>query len=574
MSFDGLFACKITAELNEAVNCHIDKIYQPSRDELVFLLRKKGFVKKLLICAKSGVARLCFTEEKYENPAVPPMFCMLTRKYFSSARLIEVKQRGLERIIELCFETSNEMGDRINPKIVCELIGNKTNIILVGEGGRIIDAVRRSDIEDGERLVQPGALYEYPASQGKFSILDTDIDILTQKIFEYKELPLSRASLNVLDGFSPLLCREIAYMSDGDDVITADSDSERVKSALQYFKNELLCEKNAVLLVKEDGEPADFTFFAPKQFGKLYNSEYFESYSALLDAFYVKREAAARIRAAASDILRLVNNLHSRAQKRRAARLSELKNCENREELRIYGELLKANLHNIKQGASFAEVQNYYDENLDTIRIPLNPAISPSANAAKYFKDYKKTYTAEQTLLELTKKDEEELLYLDSVLDSLTRCENISDLREIKNELTEEGYLKAPKGSFNNKKKPDASGFKEYESVEGYRILVGKNNKQNDYLTTRLADKNDLWFHTKNIAGSHVLVLCQGREVSDETLIFAAELAAANSKAAHSSNVAVDYTPVKYVKKPNGAKAGMVIYTTNKTVFVTPKREE
>jgi len=574
MSFDGLFASKIAAELNEAVNCHIDKIYQPSRDELVFLLRKKGFVKKLLICAKSGAARVCFTEEKYENPAVPPMFCMLVRKHFSSARLIEVRQLGFERIIELCFESSNEMGDRINTKIVCELIGNKTNIILVGEGGRIIDAVRRSDIEEGERLVQPGALYEYPASQGKFSILEADMDILTEKIFEYKELPLSRAVLNVLDGFSPLLCREIAYLSEDDDVITLNADKQRVKSALGYIKNELLNEKKAVLLVKEDGEPTDFTFFIPKQFGKLYNIECFNSYSELLDAFYAKREAAARIKAASFDILRLLNNLYSRVQKRRAARLSELKNCENREELRIYGELLKANLHSIKQGASFAEVQNYYDENLAIIRIPLNPAISPSANAAKYFKDYKKTYTAEQTLLELTKKDQEELLYLESVLDSLTRCENISDLREIKNELTEEGYLKAPKGSLNNKKRPEVSGFREYKSIEGYRILVGKNNKQNDYLTTRLADKNDLWFHTKNIAGSHVLVLCQGNKVSDETVIFAAELAAANSKAAASSNVAVDYTPVKYVKKPNGAKAGMVIYTTNKTVFVTPKREE
>lgn len=572
MPFDGAFAYKIKQELSSAVDCHIDKIYQPSRDELVFLLRKKGFVKKLLICAKNGSARVCFTEEKFENPSVPPMFCMLVRKHFSSARLIEIKQKGLERIIELCFEATNEMGDRVNVKIVCELIGNRTNIILVGEGGRILDATRRSDIEENARLIQPGALYEYPESQGKEDFLNTPCSQLADKILLEKELPLSFAVLNVIDGLSPIVCREIAYMATGADELAIDTDKDKLISALEKVADAIKSGGMPTLLLKKDKEQMDFTFLPINHYGGTVTYKECESYSKLLDDFYASRESAARLKHLSSDILKLANNLYSRAEKRLALRLNDLKKCENREQLRIYGELLKANLHNLHQGASFAEVQNYYDENLALIKIPLNPALSPSNNAAKYFKDYKKTYTAEQTLLELTEKDREEIAYLESVLDSLSRAETPADLRQIRAELTDEGYLRQIKGQKPNKKE-ETVGFKEYKSVEGYRILVGKNNKQNDYLTTKLATKNDLWFHTKNVAGSHVLVLSGGGDVSDETILFAAQLAAQNSKAALSSQVAVDYTPVKYVKKPNGAKAGMVIYTTNKTVFVTPKEE-
>lgn len=570
MPFDGAFAHILTNELNDAKDCHIDKIYQPSRDELVFLLRKKGFVKRLLISAKIGSAKVCFTEDKYENPAVPPMFCMLVRKHFSSARLIEIRQQGLERIIELCFLSTNEMGDRVNTKIICEMLGQRTNIILVGEDGRIIDAVRRSSIEDGSRLVQPGAIYTYPETQNKLSILDTDIDVLTDKILAQSELPLSKALLNVLDGFSPLISREIAFLVSGGDEITLNCDRKLLVSTLNSVKTALNEGGTPTLLFKNNNEPFDFTFLPIKQYGSTITSKEYDSYCELLNAFYSSKDNSARTHQASAEIVKLVNNLYQRAQKRLSLRLEELKECENRETFRIYGELLKANLHAIPNGAEFAEVQNYYDENLALIKIPLNPAISPSQNAAKYFKDYKKTYTAEQTLAKLTEKDREEIEYFESVLDSLNRAESPADLNDIRTELTEGGYLKRPKG-VNPNKKTAVTGFLEFKSVEGYRIFVGKNNRQNDYLTTRLANKNDLWFHTKNIAGSHVLVLSDGGEVSDETILFAASLAAKHSKAAASSQVAVDYTPVKYVKKPNGAKAGMVIYTTNKTVFVTPK---
>ena len=322
------------------------------------------------------------------------------------------------------------------------------------------------------------------------------------------------------------------------------------------------------MLIKADGTPYDFSYTDISQYAGEFDKKSFKSYSELLDAFYTARENSERLRRSAADIIKLITNLRARTERKLAIRLNDLKKCENRETLRIYGELLKANLYRLQNGATFAEVENYYDE-MKQIRIPLNPALSPQKNADKYFKDYKKTYTAERTLTDLTERDKEELKYFDSVLDSISRSESISEISEIREELALAGYIK--QNGARKKKVSAVPQFKEYTSDEGYKILVGKNNRQNDYLTTVLAAKNDLWFHVKNIPGSHVIVMCRGGEVSDATVMKAAALAAANSKAAGSSQVPVDYTPVKFVKKPNGAKPGMVIYTTNKTVFVTPE---
>ncbi len=547
MAFDGAFLYKITNELKTAIDCHVDKIYQPSRDELVFLLRKKGFVKKLLITAKSGSARVQFTENKYENPATPPMFCMLMRKYLSSARLLDIIQPDLERVIIFIFSSTNEMGDVIEIRLVCELIGNSANIILVGANGKIIDSLKHSDIEKSSRLILPNATYQYPEKQEKLNPLVCDIETI-----------LKRASatslLSAVDGFSPLICREI-------------ENSDNIEDVINDLKNNI----KPTLILTPDNQPFEFSFTEISQYGKSYTNKIFPSFSALLDEFYTAKENIARINSSAKDIIKLITNLKNRTEKKLALRLNDLKKCQNREQLRIFGELLKANLYGIPKGSSFAEVPNYYDENMETVRIPLNPSISPSANANKYFKDYKKTYTAEQTLTQLTLKDREELVYFESVLDSISRCSSLAELSEIRDELADAGYIKQAQNRKKNKTDPDS--FREFLSCEGYRIFVGKNNKQNDYLTTVMASKNDLWFHVKNIPGSHVIVMCKGEEVSEETVLQAALLAAQNSKASNSSNVAVDYTPIKYVKKPNGAKPGMVIYTTNKTIYVTPKGE-
>lgn len=560
MAFDGGFLHKIVLELNKAVESRVDKIYQPSKDELVFLLRKKGFAERMFITARPGSARICFTDEKYENPMSPPMFCMLIRKYLSSAKLISVTQPSLERIVVLTFSSANEMGDIVEIRLITELLGNKTNIILVGSDGKIIDSLRRSDPEKNERMILPGAFYQLPERKEKLDPLC----ISPEKLSEYAggEGAYSEKSLlDSIDGFSPLVCREVVFRAEK---------CGSLVSALRSVTDDLK-QNGTPLLLYKDGEPFDFSYTDITHYGNEFEKKIYHDYSSLLNAFYSEKENAARIKHAAGDIIKLVSNLKSRTERKLAIRLCDLKKCENREKLRIYGELLKANLYRIKAGSAFFEAENYYD-NMNIVKIPLDPALSPQKNAAKYFKDYKKTYTAEQKLTALTEEDREEIVYFDSVLDSISRSESISDIAEIRDELADAGYIK--RSAQKRSRQSAALKFKEYISTEGYKILVGRNNRENDYLTTAIAGKNDLWFHTKNIPGSHVIVFSGGAEVSEDTVVKAAKLAAENSKGAGSSNVPVDYTQIKYVKKPSGAKPGMVIYKTNKTVYVTPDKKE
>ncbi len=569
MAFDGGFLHNVCAELQQAVGAHVDKIYQPARDVLVLLLRKKGFARRLVLSAASGTARVHFTEQKYENPETPPMFCMLARKIFSAARLVSVEQKGLERVIELTFAASNEMGDRVSPKIICELFSGGANIILTDQNGKIYDAVRRSDIEKSDRLILSGATYRYPDSQNKINILSADLTDVVNSILSKKNDALSSALLKTAQGVSPLVCRELSYIYYGTDISVADiTDTSPLLCALNKLKSSILSGEYYIAY-RADNTPADFCYMPITQYGSLYTLKKLDSPSSLLDAFYFERENAARISRASSDITKLIANLLSRANRRMAVRQKELDQNRDRQDLRIKGELIKANLYAISTGSTVVTVQNYYDQNLSLIDIPLDPSLSPQQNAARYFKDYKKSCGAVASLSELIQKDKLEIDYLDSVSESLTRCKTLADIAEIRDELQQGGYIKAQSKPTRQKNK--IPQITEYKSPEGYRILVGKNNIQNDYITCTLASKGDMWFHTKNIHGSHVVVLCGGQPISDQTIVFAATLAAKNSKAALSGQVPVDYTPVKYVKKPAGAKAGMVIYTTNKTVFVTPE---
>ena len=561
MAFDGGFLHTVTNELQQAVDCHVEKIYQPARDVLVLNLRKKGFANRLVLSAASGTARAHFTQQKYENPATPPMFCMLARKIFSSAKITSINQIGLERVIEIIFEATNEMGDKISPKIICEFITGSSNIILVGQDGKIYDAVHRSDIEKSDRMILSGANYKYPNSQNKINILNANLNAVATKILNHNTNDLPSAMLQTLQGVSPLVCREILGNLDGE----AHTD---LTFALQTLKQNILSGK-FVMLCDSNNTPVDFCYMPIAQYGQFYTTKSFDSPSDLLDAFYFEREKAQQMHKSSADITKLLSNLKARANRRMAIRQKELAQNSNREDLRIKGELIKANLYAISSGSATATVQNYYDENLSSIQIPLDPSLTPQQNAAKYFKDYKKSCTAVASLGALIEADRQEIEYLDSVEESLSRAKTLADIAEIREELTLGGYIRKNNKKQNNKKsKPQ---FAEYQSVEGYRIIVGKNNLQNDYITGTLASKGDMWFHTKNIHGSHVVVLCGGQALSEQTIMFAAKLAAKNSKAATSSNVPVDYTPIKYVKKPNGAKAGKVIYTTNKTIFVTPE---
>ncbi len=547
MALDGVFIKKLTAELQEAVNTHIDKIHQPSADELVLLLRKPAFNKRLLISVRSGFQRIHFTDMRLDNPPAPPMFCMLLRKYVGSGRILKITQPEYERLIEITFSSLNEMGDVITPRLIIELISSAPNVILVGENGKIIDALKRSNIENGGRLIQPGAVYEYPEKQLKINPEKKNL----QKILSALESgDAERGLLATVAGFSPLICREIAdgYIS--------------LENTLSVIENN----STPYIIKDKNGEPFDFSYLPIKQYSG-YTVEEKESFCELLDAFYSEKAEKSFLKHRSQDIEKLLNNLAIRIKKRMNLRKIDLQKCENRERLRIYGELLKANLYALESGMTSVTVQNFYDENLSDIKIPLNPALSPQANAAKYFKDYKKTYTAEQTLTELIANDEKELKYIESVAFALGNAKFAADIDEIREELMLAGYIRQNKS--NRPKKAD-NKFKEAVSPSGYRICIGKNNRQNDLLTCSIATKGDMWFHTKNIPGSHIIVFCNGNELSNEDIMFAATLAAENSKAASSAQVPVDYTRIKFVKKPNGAKPGMVIYTTNNTVFVTP----
>ena len=566
MPLDGIFLHHLTKELQKCVGCRADKIHQPNRDELVVLLRSAGFSGKLLITTRSGSARLHITETSPDNPAEPPSFCRLLRKHLSAAKITAIEQVGLDRTVIIRFMSYNEMGDTVYPFLAVELITGRANIILCEESGRIIDALHRSDIERSARLIQPGAKYQLPEAQPKLSPVTADTKAICDAVCD-APTPLSSAILSALEGVSPLVARELAKsVSESDKIANELDENEKSKlsEVISSFKETL--ESSAAYTVKEqDGTVRDFSYLPISQYGG--ESEKAESFSLLLDRFYGGKDTAARIRGMAQDILKLLNNLLARTERKLSYRLDDLERSKNREELRIYGELIKANLYLIKGGAEKATVQNYYDENMGYIDIPLDPALSPAANAAKYFKEYKKSYTAEERLTALIEEDKRDIEYIESVLDSLSRAKTAAELSEIRAELSDAGYIHAPNSK---KQRVVASKPLEFTSPSGLKILVGKNNRENDILTLKTAAKTDLWFHTKNIPGSHVILFTDGKTPSDEDLLFAASLAAGHSKAGLSENVPVDFTEVKYVKKPSGAKPGMVIYTTNRTLFVKP----
>lgn len=571
MPLDGSFIACLRRELEAATDCHIDKIHIPGKNEFVFALRGKGFAKKLFVSISPESPRISFTDTVFENPANPPMFCMLLRKHLYSGRILSVTGEGAERLIKFNIQSTNEMGDRVINSLVLEFLGHKTNLILLDGTGRIIDAARRSDIEAGDRLIQPGAMYSLPENSGKYDILTGDLSGAAKNILKHPDARLSDCILQNIAGISPLICRETAFRLTGDcDSLVLSVSEKELASFLKDLRETVFNGGTPYILYGKDGTPKDYSFIEIAQYGDSYTCRQAASYSDLLESFYGERERIRRLEHSKSDLLKRIKNLISRNEKKLHLRENELKRSADREHLRIYGELIKANIYCIEKGAHKAVVQNYYDPDCAEIEIPLNTALSPAANAAKYFKEYKKACTAEQTLGELIKECKEELEYLESVLFELQSADSSAELTEIRAELTASGYLSRNSGS--KKAKITAKPYR--FSKNGFEIAVGRNNLQNDELTTKTASKNDIWFHTKNIHGSHVILFTDGKEPDDETLLYAATLAAYFSKAKSSNQVPVDYTPVKYVKKPNGSKPGMVIYTTNKTIYANPEEFE
>ena len=574
MAFDGIFVYKLLNEISEkAADTRVEKIYQPSKDELVILLRKKSFSEKLLISVRNSCTYMAFIDRPIENPASPPMFCMLMRKSLGGAKFLSAESNAFERVAYFKFESRNEMGDRIELILAVELIGNRSNIILIGEDGRIVDCIRRSDIEAGGRLLQPGAVYTPPERTQKMIINKDSAESIVKRLTDSTDA-LQKAVVETLDGFSPLTARELCFRAGLDAFMPANSlngdDKAKLSAEISEFCNIISgsgAQKSSPSIIFVDGSPKDFSYIPITHIIGA-DCRIYDSFSETVKTFFAERSDRERIRSASQNLNRTVTNLLSRSRRKLEARKADLKKSEDREKYRIYGELIKANIHAIEKGAEEAVVQNYYDPELKSVEIPLDSALSPAQNAQKYFKEYKKSCVAAQLLTGLIKTSEEEIKYIESVADELQRAASVAELEAVKEELVTAGYIK--RQSKSNKRISVPSPYK-FVSPDGFTVLVGRNNRQNDELTTKTAAKTDFWLHTKEIPGSHTVIICEGAVPPESTILFAAEKAAYYSKARNSSRVPVDCTMIKYVKKPSGAKAGMVIFTNNKTLFVTPR---
>ncbi|NLP48203.1 MAG: fibronectin/fibrinogen-binding protein [Clostridiales bacterium] len=574
MPLDGLFLNFLKEEiLSFAQGSKVDKVHQPTKNELVLLLRRRSGNKRLLLSVGADNPRLSFIANPPENPQNPPMFCMLLRKHLTGAVLKDIRQDGLDRLLFLDFDAMTEIGQKTKLTLCLELIPRQANIILVNEEGLILDAIKRVDGEKSKiRQVLPAMVYEKPPAQDKVNILDYGADDILAKALTYENLNASSALLASAQGFSPLIARELADYAYASDVKLNDFTPqalEKLKGKLLELKNML--EKNehkAVLLAQKDGKPIDFSFMPIYQYGSLYEQKVFESLSDLLEFFYERRGNLERTRQSSADLGKFLNTAIARTARTLALRQEELKKSEDREELRVFAELISANQGRLEKGAVLYELENYYDEN-KLIRIPADPALSPVANSQKYYKAYRKAKNAEKILKNLIGRARSELAYLESVAEALQRAGTRAEVEEIRAELREQGYLKKQKKKTQRTVK--ALPPYQYVSPDGFKVLVGRNNMQNDRLTLKQARKNDIWLHVQKMPGSHVIIISEGMEVPDSTLLFAAQIAAYHSAGRDSSKVPVDYTAAGLVKKPAGALPGKVIYKAHKTLLVQPK---
>ena len=571
MPLDAICMTALIDELRERLlGGKIDKIYQPSRDEVVFHMRTGSGNVKLLLSANPAHPRAQLTEISRENPETPPMFCMLMRKHLVGGRLLELIQPPLERLAEFRFETLNELGDRVERRLILECIGRKSNLILLDDEGRITDCMRRVDADlASQRPVMPGMFYEYPIPTGK-------LDPTAMSEEELVELVRSKAPegegqekwlMDTFCGISPLVARELEFRSGG----SAEALSTELKKLVEMIRSG----SYTPVAIRREEKEFDFSFMPILQYGPGVELRRCDSFSNMLDDFYAAKEAQERVKQRGQDFIRSVTQARNRTARKIVNQEQDLANAANREQMRQFGDIISTNFYQMTRGQTILRAQNYYDPECADVEIPLDPLLTPQQNAAKYYKDYKKAQKAEEMLTIQLEKNRAELVYLDSVLQMITLSEGDRDLQEIRQELMDNGYLKQHKRKMTAKGKQKIIHAKpmEFRSSSGLRISVGKNNSQNDRLTTKDSFKSDIWLHTQKIHGSHVILHTEGLEPDDESLHEAAMLAAWFSQGRESGNVPVDYTPVKFVKKPAGARPGMVVYTTYETMYVTPTED-
>ncbi len=575
MPFDALFLTAVTAELQQALpGARVDKIQQPARDTVVLSLRSQTGNRKLLLSASPNHPRIHFTQARMENPAQPPMFCMLLRKHLAGGRVLGLTQPPLERAVDLAIESADEMGEVSVKHLYLELMGRNANLILADGQGRIIDCLRRVDFAMSEkRQVLPGLFYRQPPDQGKENPLAVSPEGL-QALLARVTAPqrLSSWLLDTFAGLSPLVARELAFLAAGDidaDVFAADTAA--LSQALAQAMD-TLCQSPQPVQLLYEGRPKDFSFRPITQYGAYYTQQIWESFSALLDAVYTQRDQAERMRSRAQALRKTVQNLHTRVSRKLALQEKERTAAANRERLRQLGDIVTANIHQMTRGQARLIATDFYDPEMKEITIPLQVNLSPQQNAAKFYKEYTKAKTAEKILTVQLEEGRREQTYLSSVLEALALAETEQDLADIRQELLEGGYVR----DTDKRKRMKTAPAKPlaFTSADGFAIYVGRNNRQNDFLTGKVAHKQDLWFHAQKFHGSHVIVSCQGQTPPETTLRQAAALAAYYSQARQSQNVPVDYCPVRQVKKPHGAKPGMVVYENYNTIYVNPEVPE
>ena len=560
MPLDAIYLSALTAELKEKLEGgRIDKVQQPERDILLLSLRAKGENLRLLLAAGTGNARVHLTESSFENPAEPPMFCMLLRKHLVGAHITAVYQPDYERLLIVELEGHDEMGFACQKKLVAEMIGRSANIILVDGEGRIVDCMRRMDFGgDAQRRMLPGMIYRLPPKQEKPPLLETDsAQRKTMIAGSDRQQSLDKWLLNSFAGLSPLVCRELAHRCGGS--------YDTLPELVDAFVDSVQAGDLRPCILYEDGKPKDFSFMPISQYGPALSCREEESFSKLLDSFYSQRDRAEQQRRRSHQLFKTVRTIRDRIQRKLASQTEELRRTEDRDEVRKTAELVTANIYRIKKGDRTLECVDYYDPECPVIRIALDPLKTPQQNAAALFKEYNKLKAARAHLTGLIEEGERQLDYLNSVLELLSLSETEKDISDIRRELIATGYLRKQGGSKADRSKGQAPW--RFVTDDGFEVLAGRSNVQNDELTTKTGRRTDYWFHTQHLHGSHVILRCNGLEPTELAVAQAAVIAAYYSQGREGGKVPVDYTMLRFVRKPSGALPGKVIYTDYKTIM-------
>ncbi len=567
MAFDAFFLSAVLDEVRaHTAEARVDKIHQPSRDTVILQLKCREGRQKLLFALNPTAPRLHLTTASPENPAEPPMFCMLLRKHLLGARLVDIRQIPMERWAAFTFDCIDELGDHVQKRLVAELMGRTCNLYLLSPEGRIIDCLRRIGLdESARRAALPGLMYQNPTPIEKNDPRNADEQFYVNLLRTPGADLLSDRLMDTFGGLSPLVCREAALFAAGAADARMEELGEDSGEKLALFFREHLTHPSPCYYAQPDGTPKQFAFCPIRQYGEYREAE---SFSTLMDRYYTLRDRKDAMRQKSQAVRKTVQNLCTRLTRKLAIQEKELTATFDRERLRQLGDILTANIHRIKKGQTTIECEDFYDENMAPIQIPLSPILSPQQNAAKFYKDYAKLKNAEKELTKQIELGEQELSYLRSVLEELERAATDAELEEVRRELQEGGYLKMDAG----KRKMKAAKLPpmRFESTDGYPIYVGRNNRQNEELTFKSARKDDIWCHASKVHGSHVIISCGGTTPPDDTITQAAQLAAHYAETRGGQNIPVDVTPVKQVKKILGGKPGMVIYHSYRTVIVNP----